>query len=82
MEDVTESPASTFIQRVRPPGPRRMGNTLPTHPGLSSWRPRQDSNLRSRLRRAVLYPLSYGGQRLCPGYGPKSNVSVEAAIQG
>lgn len=25
------------------------------------WRPRQDSNLRSRLRRAVLYPLSYGG---------------------
>jgi hypothetical protein len=24
-------------------------------------RPRQDSNLRSRLRRAVLYPLSYGG---------------------
>ena len=36
--------------------------------GLSSvrklalaWCPRQDSNLRSRLRRAVLYPLSYGG---------------------
>jgi hypothetical protein len=28
------------------------------------WRPRQDSNLRSRLRRAVLYPLSYGGQPL------------------
>ena len=26
------------------------------------WRPRQDSNLRSRLRRAVLYPLSYGGR--------------------
>ena len=24
-------------------------------------RPQQDSNLRSRLRRAVLYPLSYGG---------------------
>ena len=23
--------------------------------------PRQDSNLRTRLRRAVLYPLSYGG---------------------
>ena len=29
--------------------------------GLSALRPRQDSNLRSRLRRAVLYPLSYGG---------------------
>ena len=29
--------------------------------GLSRKRPRQDSNLRSRLRRAVLYPLSYGG---------------------
>jgi hypothetical protein len=27
------------------------------------WCPRQDSNLRSRLRRAVLYPLSYGGLR-------------------
>ena len=24
-------------------------------------RPRQDSNLRHRLRRPVLYPLSYGG---------------------
>jgi hypothetical protein len=24
-------------------------------------RPRQESNLRPRLRRAVLYPLSYGG---------------------
>ncbi len=26
-------------------------------------RPRQDSNLRTRLRRPVLYPLSYGGFR-------------------
>src|SRR5690348_7027111 len=26
-----------------------------------TWCPRQDSNLRTRLRRAVLYPLSYGG---------------------
>ena len=25
--------------------------------------PRQDSNLRTRLRRAVLYPLSYGGAK-------------------
>ncbi len=30
-------------------------------------RPRQDSNLRSRLRRAVLYPLSYGGPRAARG---------------
>ncbi len=29
--------------------------------GLKIWCPRQDSNLRPRLRRAVLYPLSYGG---------------------
>jgi hypothetical protein len=28
---------------------------------VSGWCPRQDSNLRHRLRRAVLYPLSYGG---------------------
>jgi hypothetical protein len=25
------------------------------------WCPRQDSNLRTRFRRPVLYPLSYGG---------------------
>jgi hypothetical protein len=31
--------------------------------------PRQDSNLRSRLRRAVLYPLSYGGVRTDRPYG-------------
>jgi hypothetical protein len=29
--------------------------------------PRQDSNLRTRLRRAVLYPLSYGGPLLICG---------------
>ena len=28
---------------------------------LSGWCPRQDSNLRTTLRRRVLYPLSYGG---------------------
>ncbi len=28
-----------------------------------SGRPRQDSNLRTRLRRPLLYPLSYGGSR-------------------
>ncbi len=36
------------------------GSTLSRAAGLRV-RPRQDSNLRSRLRRAVLYPLSYGG---------------------
>jgi hypothetical protein len=38
-------------------------------------RPRQDSNLRSRLRRAVLYPLSYGGsgtQRYQPHEGART----------
>jgi hypothetical protein len=28
---------------------------------LIGWRPQQDSNLRTRLRRPLLYPLSYGG---------------------
>ena len=28
---------------------------------VKGGRPRQDSNLRSRLRRPLLYPLSYGG---------------------
>jgi hypothetical protein len=30
-------------------------------------RPQQDSNLRTRLRRPLLYPLSYGGWRDVPG---------------
>ncbi len=32
--------------------------------------PRQDSNLRFRLRRAALYPLSYGGPRPQSSNGP------------
>src|SRR3954465_5849611 len=37
-----------------------------------SWRPREDSNLRTRLRRPMLYPLSYegGGWRI-PGGSPR-----------
>lgn len=41
------------------PIPRKGDET--TDPHSFSVCPRQDSNLRSRLRRAVLYPLSYGG---------------------
>ena len=33
-------------------------------------RPRRDSNSRSRLRRAVLYPLSYGGRSIGHGADP------------
>ena len=33
-----------------------------------SRRPQQDSNLRTRLRRPVLYPLSYGGLMTPKGY--------------
>ena len=39
-------------------------NEMPAQKGLlsgSGKRPQQDSNLRSRLRRPMLYPLSYGG---------------------
>ena len=66
--------------RVVPPG--RLYAAACAQPGLTSrssgsdqekhLRPRQDSNLRSRLRRAVLYPLSYGG----PASGPRRTVSV------
>ena len=28
------------------------------------WRPRKDSNLRTRFRKPMLYPLSYGGPSL------------------
>src|SRR5215472_7319646 len=36
--------------------------------GWSGECPRQDSNLRSRLRRPLLSPLSYGGSRTEKGY--------------
>ena len=39
-----------------------------------NWRPREDSNLCSRLRRAVLYPLSYGGRPGRPGLGNSSKL--------
>ena len=38
----------------------------------SEKRPQQDSNLRSRLRRPLLSPLSYGGYAHRKGYQPKS----------
>jgi hypothetical protein len=41
---------------------------LPTGPDdffeIRIERPQQDSNLRTRLRRPLLYPLSYGGLRI------------------
>ena len=42
----------------------------------SQWRPQQDSNLRTRLRRAVLYPLSYGGWRY-PARAPQTGPQQE-----
>ena len=45
------------------------------------WRPRQDSNLRSRLRRPVLYPLSYEGWWACHPFAgsrlPRSSGAAE-----
>ena len=52
-------------------------------PLVSGWCPRQDSNLRSRLRRAVLYPLSYGGRTsatLAHGARTTSGVSLTSVI--
>jgi hypothetical protein len=40
----------------------------------NSGRPQQDSNLRTRLRRPVLYPLSYGGPMTSKGYQPRGIV--------
>ena len=40
---------------------RRFGRPYLLTPSAVPERPRQDSNLRHRLRRPVLYPLSYGG---------------------
>ena len=38
-------------------------------------RPRQDSNLRTPLRRRVLYPLSYGGSGRRTQYQPVEDVT-------
>src|SRR4051812_29939098 len=46
-----------------------------------SWRPREDSNLRTRLRRPMLYPLSYegGGWRI-PGRKLKGRAESAGAL--
>jgi hypothetical protein len=40
---------------------RRSSNLAPPAWAPPAERPQQDSNLRTRLRRPLLYPLSYGG---------------------
>jgi hypothetical protein len=45
------------------------GQKSPTH----DRRPQQDSNLRSRLRRPLLSPLSYGGSAPGKGYQPQAS---------
>jgi hypothetical protein len=42
-------------------GPDRIGAGQGRFSQATGWRPQQDSNLRTRLRRPLLYPLSYGG---------------------
>jgi len=51
-------------------------------PGYVAWCPRQDSNLRPCLRRAVLYPLSYGGRSASATnarwpFGPSQSLSAD-----
>jgi hypothetical protein len=50
------------VSQTRAPG----AQTASTPTATLTWttRPRQDSNLRTRFRRPVLYPLSYGGGQL------------------
>ena len=50
---------------------RVVAGERPISPG-NEKRPQQDSNLRSRLRRPLLSPLSYGGYAPSKGYQPKS----------
>ena len=47
-------------------------------PPIRRVRPRQDSNLRTRLRRAVLYPLSYGGNAV----SGRCRDALEASSEG
>jgi hypothetical protein len=49
--------------RNQPAGPDQIGAGQSSFWLLTEGRPQQDSNLRTRLRRPLLYPLSYGGSR-------------------
>jgi hypothetical protein len=53
---------------------------------LNVWRPQQDSNLRTRLRRPLLYPLSYGGsdaaRRVLPASRSQATSSVVLWTRG
>ena len=56
--------ASGVAQRRKTPSAEASGMISDGRPK----RPQQDSNLRTRLRRPVLYPLSYGGPVTPKGY--------------
>ena len=58
--------ASAVTQYPEIPCAEASGSSL----DAGSVRPQQDSNLRTRLRRPVLYPLSYGGPVTSKGYQP------------
>jgi hypothetical protein len=49
-------------------GPRRGTPAQKAFAAGRKKRPQQDSNLRTRLRRPMLYPLSYGGSVPWKGY--------------
>ena len=54
-----------FAQVSGPQASRAIGRRR-VRKGCFYLRPQQDSNLRTRLRRPLLYPLSYGGRRRSP----------------
>ena len=46
-----------------------------------SWYPRQELNLRTRFRKPLLYPLSYGGKSVPLSLiGPSPNGRIHAAL--
>ena len=72
------NPSSRIVRFIRWPATRMTDAPAATRPealsrrssedGACPWYPRRDSNARTRLRRPVLYPLSYGG--LAAFYAP------------
>src|SRR4029077_11018047 len=68
---------------------RTLGSVVVPMLGASVWRPRQDSNLRTRLRRPMLYPLSYEGgacrilgRKPVTWAGRPSRVSAQQPVAG
>ena len=75
--------ARQLLEEGRRPHDHRQDRLMPAGHRAFGKRPREDSNLRTRLRRPMLYPLSYegGGWRI-PGRKPRTRADSRDLSRG